>query len=190
MNHSAWSQITNGRQMNGSSLVRLITLIGMALLGMVFATGCSSNTTAAAELTARQIPTPVSMAKAKPIPTAIPTMSQERIAQARDLLTLQGCIGCHTVQDYSEARGVVGPDLTHVAEEAASIIASAEYQQAGGEAKTVSEFMRESILSPSKYLATDCPLGECQDFLMPRDFTKRLSAEELELLVELLTTFE
>ncbi len=190
MSHSALSQITNGRQMNGSSLFRLIALIGMAMLGMVFVTGCGSNTTSAAELTARQIPTPIPMAQPKPLPTAIPLMSPERMAQARDLLTIQGCVGCHTVQDYTEARGVVGPDLTHVAEEAASIIASAEYHQAGGEAKTVSEFMLESIVSPSKYLATDCPLGECQDFLMPRDFKKRLSAEELDLLVELLTTFE
>ncbi|EFO81182.1 hydroxylamine reductase [Oscillochloris trichoides DG-6] len=162
----------------------------MALLGMIFVTGCGSNTTAAAELTARQVPTPVPMAKAKPIPTAIPSMSPERMAQARDLFTLQGCVGCHTVESYPEARGVVGPKLTHVAEEAVSILASAEYQQGGGEAKTVSEFMRESIISPSKYIATDCPLGECQDFLMPRDFKKRLSAEELDLLVELLTSFE
>lgn len=178
--------------MSRRSLVQTVSLIGVTLLMLVLATGCSEQNTLAAEmpLTARQVVVPTRVPKRPPTPTPEPTLSPERIALGRELLVTYGCIGCHTMDNYPEARGMLGPDLSNTAAEAMDIITSEAYRASGGTATTASEYIYESIRKPSQYIATDCPLGECPDFVMPRDFSTRISDAEIQVLIDLILNEE
>ncbi|NTW97066.1 MAG: hypothetical protein HGB28_00745 [Oscillochloris sp.] len=168
------------------SFIQTIMFMGVAMLVLVLATGCGGQTTAAAELPPTPIPTPVPT----PLPTAVPTLAPERIAQARALIVSYGCIGCHTIESYPEARGLLGPDLSHVASESLSIIASQAYKDGKGTATTAEEYLYESIKTPSLFIAPTCPMGDCPDFVMPRDFASRITDEEIATLVDLLMTLK
>ena len=80
----------------------------------------------------------------------------------------QGCAGCHTIDSIPEARGQVGPDLSHV----------------GGRADAA--YIRESILTPNAVTATGCPDGPCPSGLMPPMFGIIMDPEQIDALVEYL----
>ncbi len=155
-----------------------ITLCAIGLIVMVLLTGCGSASNAA----------PAS--KELPVPTAAPTLAPERLSQARALIVEMGCVGCHTIDAFPEAQGMIGPNLTQVFSSAGALIASERYKASGGQATSPREYLRESILSPGTYLADDCPTGPCQDFVMPRSFKKQLTPEQLEVLLDLLSSPE
>lgn len=153
-------------------------MIGVSMIFAVCIAGCGGQATAAAEL-----PPTVG-------PTAEPTVAPERLAAARQLLISQGCIGCHTIESVPEAIGQIGPNLSHIASEAPGLIASQGYKDSGGTATSVREYLRESILKPSQFLVPACPTGACPDYVMPRDFKTRMTAEEIEILLDLFATLK
>jgi hypothetical protein len=167
---------------------KLATFTLSSCLGLIFVvlmSGCGRGGTATAQNTAPQPPTAV------PAPTAvpIPTISPERLAAAKNLIIAQGCVGCHTISSIPEAIGLIGPELSHIATQAPEILASAAYK-AKGQATTDRDYLRESILSPSTYVYPDCPTGPCPDFVMPRDFKSRLKPDDLETILDLLSTLK
>lgn len=93
------------------------------------------------------------------------------------------CGACHVIPGIASAVGNIGPNLTNIAEMAAEHLESSDYS---GSATSPAEYIREAIISPSAYVAHDCPGGPCQDGLMP-NFSATLNMEEIEALVNYLT---
>ena len=106
----------------------------------------------------------------QPDPTPTPTAAPTPTATAEgpsgpELIVGMGCSGCHTLDSIPEARGQVGPDLTHI----------------GGRADAA--YIRESILDPNAVTASGCPNGPCPIGLMPLMFGIIMDPEEIDTLV-------
>jgi cytochrome c oxidase subunit 2 len=76
-----------------------------------------------------------------------------------------GCAGCHALTKAG-AKGTVGPNLDDI---------SADAKSAG---MSLSDFVRESIVDPNKYIAKGFPAN-----VMPGTFGKSLSKKDLDALV-------
>jgi hypothetical protein len=70
----------------------------------------------------------------------------------------------------------VGPDLSSI-----GILAA---QRVPGE--SASDYLRASIVVPEAYLAPDCPNGPCLAGIMPGDYANRLTAGQIDTLVDFL----
>jgi cytochrome c oxidase subunit II len=85
---------------------------------------------------------------------------------AQALFTANGCGGCHTLAKAGTS-GTTGPDLD---------------QQLAADAKAagmpLNDFIRQSIVKPSAYVAKGYPDG-----VMPQDFGDKLTPEQLDALV-------
>ncbi len=89
-----------------------------------------------------------------------------------------GCPACHTIEGIG---GAIGPELTHVATNAATRV----------EGMTVDEYIRESILDPQAFLSPDCPTGPCTaPSPMPITFGDLLTDEQFESLIVYLLSLE
>jgi nitrite reductase (NO-forming)/hydroxylamine reductase len=95
-----------------------------------------------------------------------------------------GCTACHTIPGIPGA-GTIGPDLSEIGQVAAARLESGEYT---GMAKSVEEYLAESIQSPDAFLSPDCPTGPCAKGLMPASLAQALSADELDAAVEYLAS--
>lgn len=97
------------------------------------------------------------------------------------------CAACHAIAGTSAA-GAVCPDLTDIATVSAERIASPDY---AGEADTVADYIRESILAPNAYVVEGpgwvTPGG---DSTMPAAVGQALAPAELERLVQYLASLE
>ncbi|NNJ10516.1 hypothetical protein EKD04_009265 [Chloroflexales bacterium ZM16-3] len=179
MSQPTYIQSTNTNQQLRRPLLLTLALIGMSAFVMIFASGCGGNA-AAAEIAPIQAPQVA----------AVPILSPDQIATARELLVSQGCVGCHTIGMFPEAQGLIGPNLTHIATEVEQIILSPEYKASGGAAVNVGQYLYESILVPPLYVAPDCPMGECPNYVMPQNFGDRMTNEQINLIVDLFSTFK
>ena len=89
-----------------------------------------------------------------------------------------GCITCHSLE---KGKTLVGPSMAGIATVAAADIKSVDYK---GTAKSVEEFLKESIVSPDVMVTQGFQPG-----IMPKTYTK-LSAQELNDLVAYLQTLK
>jgi nitric oxide reductase subunit C len=89
-----------------------------------------------------------------------------------------GCVTCHSLE---KGKTLVGPSMAGIATVAAADIKSADYK---GTAKTVEEFLKESIVSPDVMVTQGFQPG-----IMPKTYTK-LSAPEVSDLVAYLMTLK
>jgi cytochrome c peroxidase len=92
--------------------------------------------------------------------------------------TKAGCAGCHTIPGIPDAVGTVGPELSNIGGDAAT-------RKSGLDAEG---YIRESILDPAAFIAPECPNGPCPANVMLPNFSDRLTAEEIELIVAYLLT--
>lgn len=88
-----------------------------------------------------------------------------------------GCVTCHSLEPGVK---LVGPSLAHVATESAEIIKSSSYT---GSAKTVEEYLHESIVNPNAYVVEGFPRG-----VMYQNYGEDLSKQQIDDLVALLLT--
>lgn len=95
-----------------------------------------------------------------------------------------GCGACHTIPGVPGAVGTIGPDLSRLGENAAQTIASSEYK---GQAKTVAEYVLESIREPDAYVVPNCPSGPCVKGTMPAGLAALFSESELNAVVQYLS---
>lgn len=107
-------------------------LVTVALIIVLFLPGCSSGV---ASLQA-------------PVSAGDQVARGRAVFDQRLLKQTPGCITCHSLEPGVV---VVGPSLHGVATRAAMVLASGEYK---GLAKTPTEFLQESILTPKAYLVT------------------------------------
>lgn len=108
---------------------------------------------------------------------ATPAVSPELVPLAtgeesiEQLFVRAGCVVCHTIPGIPGAEGRVGPALV-LGETAVARLNDPNYH---GEAKTVREYISESILSPGAYVVPGYPPN-----VMPRWYGKKLSAAALD----------
>lgn len=120
-------------------------------------------------------------------PGAIPvTSANDPIALGEALFrsVTPTCTACH-----STAPGVnlAGPTLAGIATQAQAVIASPDYK---GKAKTVEEFIRESIVEPSAYLHPGAMYSANGASFMPTTYATDLTPEQLDHLVAYLASFK
>lgn len=176
--------------------LKVTVLASLALLLVVLTTGCGQNPRVSAKTNATPTPGgPIMEPTLPPAPTiaasiaSAPTITAEQLAAGKKVLITMGCVGCHTIDTIPEALGIVGPNLTHIATRAADTITTDLYKSTGT-TTTVSEYLQESIFTPSTYLSLECPTGPCPDFVMPRDFKTRISADDLTALLDLFSSLK
>ena len=90
-----------------------------------------------------------------------------------------GCITCHNVTGTDV---LVGPSQAGVATRAQNLIDTGKYT---GSAKTVAEYLRESIVDPDAYIEEGFQPG-----VMYQNFSKELSEQEINDLVAYLETLK
>ncbi|MCP4363554.1 MAG: c-type cytochrome [Chloroflexi bacterium] len=126
-----------------------------------------------------QMPTPTATATAAPtnIPAPTPTPRPIEGATAEEVILNSGCGACHAIGALGEG-GKVGPDLSDIGAAAGERIAGL----------SAADYLRQSILDPNAHLVPDCPNGPCLANIMPRDYTSRLTPEQIETMVTFLLT--
>jgi len=91
------------------------------------------------------------------------------------------CVVCHTIPGIPGAMGTVGPKLVEKTN-APTRIKDPAYK---GSAKTVRDYITESVISPSTYVVKPFPDG-----VMPKVFGQKLSAGALNKIVDYLSQVE
>jgi cytochrome c2 len=126
-------------------------------------------------------------------PTAAPATSASLKGDAENGKKLFGvkktdCLTCHD-DTVPFPGGDFGPNLGNVTTNAAQIIKSQEYK---GKAKTVEEYLRESIVDPNAYIVPGDDYRDPNDGLsgMKRDYATKLTPQEIEDLVAYLLTLK
>jgi len=95
-----------------------------------------------------------------------------------------GCGSCHSIPGIPNASGVIAPNLTNINTAAQEHFKGGGYT---GTAKTPEEYIRESILDPNLFIASNCPTGACPANVMPATLKDNLSADEINAIVSYLS---
>ena len=115
------------------------------------------------------LPWAPAIAPSRLVPAMVPLVTgEEPIAQ---LFTRAGCVVCHVIPGIPGAEGRVGPKLV-LALNGPRRLADGNYH---GNAKTLHDYIYESILSPGTYVVPGYP-----DHVMPRWYGQKLSAMALD----------
>jgi cytochrome c2 len=88
------------------------------------------------------------------------------------------CVACHTIPGIPGAKGTIGPVL----EEGTNALLRMKDKDYKGSAKTVPDYIMESIVSPSAYVVKPYP-----DNTMPKIFGQKLSAGAIKKIVDYLS---
>ncbi len=92
------------------------------------------------------------------------------LAPGLSVFLSSGCSACHTIDSVSQAGVAIGPNLSNI----------------GGRADAA--YIRESILDPNAVIAAVCPVGPCRSGVMPQTVGLLLSEDELDVLVQYLSS--
>ncbi len=153
------------------------------ILGLVILSGCGGQ-----GKEAPPTPTPQPTISQPSTPSQEPTASPRpkiNMQVVREAMTKSGCGSCHVIPGIPKATGQLGPDLSHIATVAEQRIASPDYT---GHAKTPVEYIRESIVNADVYVVPECPTGPCQPGQMPPTLVQMLSEQELDAIIQYLST--
>ena len=102
-------------------------------------------------------------------PAMVPLVTGEEPVE--EVFSRAGCVVCHAIPGVPGANGKVGPKLV-LGDTAPQRLADSNYH---GTAKTVREYIQESILSPGAYVVPGYP-----DQVMPRWYGQKLSAAAVD----------
>jgi mono/diheme cytochrome c family protein len=103
------------------------------------------------------------------LPTPSAEEAADPLARGEEVFASSGCGGCHTIEGISF--GEVGPNLTQIAETAAT-------RRDGVSAE---DYIRESILNTNSFV-----VDGYQSNVMPQNYSEQLSGRELDDLIEFL----
>jgi nitric oxide reductase subunit C len=96
--------------------------------------------------------------------------------------TPPGCAACHSI---APGVNIVGPTLSGMPATAAARIASPDYK---GKAKDAAAYIRESIVEPNAHVLTGPTYAAGGRSLMPDDYSKTLTPEQVDQIVAYLLT--
>jgi nitric oxide reductase subunit C len=115
-----------------------------------------------------------------------PAASNDPIALGEALFRqpTPGCFTCHSLQPNLT---VVGPSLAGIGTRAAQTIAGSSYH---GTARTVEEYLRESIVHPSVHLVEGPTFSAGGQSIMPGIYDQMLKADQIDTLVAYLATLK
>ena len=116
-----------------------------------------------------------------PAVTSSGDASNGRTLFTKTSIGLNGVPGCATCHSLEKGKTLVGPSMAGIATEAMTIIKGTEYK---GNAKTVEEYLRESITNPDAFVTKGFAKG-----IMPKEYGK-LADQELSDLVAYLATLK
>ncbi len=130
-------------------------------------------------------PTAEEIAQAPPTPTVGPTVTPAPTStpmaiagvDAVSILSNAGCVSCHAIGALGEAHKV-GPDLSGIGAVAGDRVPGL----------SAADYLRQSILMPAAFVTPNCPNGPCLANIMPADYALRLSAAQVETVVQYLLT--
>lgn len=135
-------------------------------------------------------PRPIVVTAASPqgivLGTAPPgAASQDPVSLGEELFrrTPPACFSCHSLQ---QGVVLVGPSLAGLATRTEKLIGSQDYT---GSAKTVEEYIRESIVNPHAYVVPGATFSAGGQSIMP-PYDTILTPEEVDQLVAYLATFK
>lgn len=140
--------------------------------------------TAQAEALAQATPTAEPLPPtATPLPAVggeqpAPTNTPEALPPDDDPVIIMqnaGCYACHSLGEYGRT-AEVGPSLNNITAVAGERIPGLSAR----------EYLRESILYPDRFIAPECPNGPCLSGVMPDYYGERLTATQLELVLDYL----
>jgi cytochrome c2 len=121
-----------------------------------------------------------------PKPTVIPLTPEQEAGKA--VFLKNGCNACHAIKGV--AQGNIGPSLNKIGTDAATIITEDAYKNSQGKAKTVEEYIYESIVNPGAYIVPKCPQGACPANVMPPNFKTTIPEADLKSLVAYLVALK
>src|SRR5690348_15221672 len=107
------------------------------------------------------------------------SVSSDPVAQGEALFRSSppACSACHSVVG---GVNLAGPTLSGLATRAEAILASPDYK---GSARTVQDYIRESIVQPSAYLVPGAMYSANNQSFMPDNFQADLTPEQIDSLV-------
>lgn len=94
-------------------------------------------------------------------------------AEVIAIFTKGTCFACHVIPGMPTAVGQVGPNLSNIGLTAATRI----------EGYSAEEYLRESLLEPNAFIASECPTGPCLPNLMVQNLGESLTTEEIDTIV-------
>lgn len=94
------------------------------------------------------------------------------------------CSSCHST---SPGVDLAGPSLAGMAERAASVVDSPDYE---GEAEDAADYIRESIVAPSAHLVSGGMYSADGTSFMPANYSEDLTPEQVDQLVAYLITLK
>lgn len=117
---------------------------------------------------------------------AAPAASDEPVALGQALFnaTPPGCSGCHSI---APGVNLVGPTLAGIGSRAAQVVNSPDYH---GKAKDAAGYIRESITDPSAFVLPGPTYSADGRSLMPGNFGKDLTPQQIDQLVAYLATLK
>lgn len=133
----------------------------------------ATQTAVAPPADATATPTPIPTMTHTPAPTATPAPVEGETAEL--ILLNSGCTACHVIGDLGE-HNKVGPNLSNIGDVASGRVGELSAR----------DYIRRSILYPNESIAPECPNGPCLENIMPAYYGERLTANQLELLVDYL----
>lgn len=167
--------------LNIATVVGGLALVGGLLFILVTRANPEVSSTGGEEVAAQATPaqpTPIATPPASATETSASSAANpELLAMGKELFQSQECGACHTIQGV--AQGMVGPNLTDI-----GVRAEARAKEAG--VADAAAYIRQSIVDPNAYIASECPTGPCPPGTMPQTFGKMLSEEQIEALVQYL----
>ena len=118
-------------------------------------------------------------------PGARPTTAEDNPAALGESLFLTAVPACNACHSVAPGVNLAGPTLAGVGARAGEIIASPEYT---GEAGDVEDYIRESIVQPSRYLVPGGMYSAAGTSFMPNTYGETLTEEQLNQLVTYLAS--
>lgn len=112
----------------------------------------------------------VLMGAEPPAPAEAAPAAESGVRSPVDLYTVMACVACHVMDQPQDAanRGPVGPNMGNLAENAAVRV----------DGMSAEEYIYQSITEPSAFMVEGYADG-----IMPKDFTTKMSEEEIRGLV-------
>lgn len=115
---------------------------------------------------------------------AAPSNEPVALGQALFNATPPGCSACHSL---SPGVNLVGPTLADIATRATQVLKSPDYH---GQAKDVAGYIRESIVAPNAYVVPGPTYAADNHSIMPGNFAKDLTPQQIDQLVAYLASLK